>query len=227
VGFATELTQVFRERDPSHPTVMHIPVDPGRQNCPVSGTEVRRDVHAYREWLSPVVYASFVRRICLLGGESTGKSSLAAALAAHFGTRHVAEYGRELWEQQNGRLAFEDMLRIARTQVDREDSTAGQAHRYLFCDTSPLTTLFYSLEMFGRADLELVRLSHRAYTKCFLCAPDFDFVQDGTRRDAAFRTKQHEWYLSELEGRQVNWSFLTGSSEERLATVLKVLASDL
>jgi NadR type nicotinamide-nucleotide adenylyltransferase len=222
-GFAEELTRYFRETDPGATVVRHVWVDGGRRRHPVSGTLVRSDVHGQREWLSPVVYASFVRRVCLLGGESSGKSTLAAALAREFETVHVAEYGRELWETQGGVLVYEDLLRIAEEQVRREEE-AMRANRWLFCDTTPLTTLFYSREMFGRAEPTLEALAGRRYDETLLCAPDFPFVQDGTRQSEGFRLKQHEWYLAELARRGIRYRLLTGTFEERIGQVRAVLA---
>jgi nicotinamide riboside kinase len=49
-----------------------------------------------------------------------------------------------------------------------------------------------------------------------LCAPDIPFVQDGTRRDATFRARQHERYLSELERRHTPFVLLEGSLAARL-----------
>jgi NadR type nicotinamide-nucleotide adenylyltransferase len=204
-GFARELAREFAL------PVSHVCVDAARRSHPVSGTELRADVHARREQLSPVVYADFVQRVALLGGESSGKSTLAAALAEHFGTRHVAEYGRDLWDERAGRLEYADMLHIARTQVAREDAAARSSNRYLFCDTSPLTTLFYSRHLFGRAEPELEALAEREYALHVLCAPDFPFVQDGTRQDAAFRSRQHAWYRAELERRSWPWIEVTGA----------------
>ena len=102
-----------------------------------SGTLIRSDVHRYREMLSAEVYRSFVFRICLLGGESTGKSTLSRALAAALNAPYVAEFGREYWEEKNGVLECDDLLHIAREQVRRED--AASTAPYLICDTSPLT----------------------------------------------------------------------------------------
>ena len=144
--FASELTRFFRERDPAVPSGRHVLVDPDRQAVPVSGTAIRADVHGHRTFLSPEVYASFVERVCFLGGESSGKSTLTAALVRHFETAHVEEYGRELWEQRGGHLVFGDLLDIA-----REDAPWRSARRFAFCDTSPLTTLFYSREIDCRA----------------------------------------------------------------------------
>ena len=223
-GFAEELTRFFREKEPAATTVRHITVDRARTKIPVSGTLLRGDLHRHRELLPPEVYASFVKRVCILGGESTGKSTLAQELAKAFQTEYVAEYGRELWEAQEGILHFEDMLRIAETQIERESSAACRASEYLFCDTSPLTTLFYSHHMFGKACEELVRLAERRYDVTALCLPDFPFVQDGTRQPSSFRDLQHQWYLAELHRR--NWPYVEvgGDVPNRIEQVRKYLA---
>jgi NadR type nicotinamide-nucleotide adenylyltransferase len=198
-------------------------VDRNRQKLPISGALLRQDIHARREWLSPVVYASFVQRVCLLGGESSGKSTLAAALAKTFDTSHVAEYGRELWDAKSGVLAFDDMKHIAEVQIQREEAAAMHANQFLFCDTSPLTTLFYSHHMFGKAEPALERLAERAYNYTVLSAPDFAFVQDGTRQPEDFRMRQHEWYLSELSRRRIPFFTATGSIENRIQQIRELI----
>ncbi|MGV3662779.1 MAG: AAA family ATPase [Prosthecobacter sp.] len=218
-GFAQHLGCMFGH------TVQHVSVDPGRITHPISGTLLRAEVHTHREHLSPVVYADFAQRICLLGGESTGKSTLAEALARHFHTRHVAEYGRELWEQKDGQLEYGDMLHIGRTQVLREDEAAGHANRFLICDTSPLTTLYYSHFMFDKAEPELERLAIRPYDLHVLCRPDFPFVQDGTRQDETFRLRQDAWHRAELGCRGLNWIEVGGTVEERVCQVAAALAT--
>ena len=136
----------------------------------------------------------------------------------------MPEYGRDLWEQKDGHLDYDDMLHIAQTQVTREDAAAPQSVQFLFCDTSPLTTLFYSHEMFGRADPELEQLAARSYQLHVLCAPDFPFMQDGTRRDASFRDRQHAWYVEQLAIRKVPWTTVHGSLAERIFQVSQLLA---
>ena len=196
----------------------HVLVDAGRRAVPISGSRIRADVHAQRQWLAPEVYASFVRRVAVLGGESTGKTTLARMLAEKHGTLWAPEYGRELWVAKGGRLEFADHLHIARTQVAREEEHAGRAMRVLFCDTTPLTTLFYSQHCFGRSDQELVTLAERRYDQTILCAPDFPFVQDGTRLDPTLRERQHAWYLAELSRRGVAFTLATGPSSDRVLT---------
>jgi NadR type nicotinamide-nucleotide adenylyltransferase len=215
-GLAAALTAMFRQE------VKHVCVDRARQEVPISGTRIRENPRANRHWLSPVVRASFVPRIAILGGESSGKTSLSAALAAELETSWVPEYGRELWERCEGRLIDSDLLHIAQTQIAREEQ-ATHENRVVVCDTTPLTTLFYARAMFGSAHPVLERLAERKYDLTILCAPDFDFVQDGTRRDDAFRKEQHRWYREQLGHRGIPVLEATGSLQERVASIVPLV----
>ncbi|MCC7599364.1 AAA family ATPase [Janthinobacterium sp. FW305-129] len=219
-GFARVL-----ERHYAVGAVAHVSVDQARSLVPVSGTLVRQDPQAHGAFLSPVVRADFVTRVCVLGGESSGKTTLAQALAAHFDTSWVAEYGRELWESQDGILRYDDLLRIGREQLRREAQAAMAARRWLFCDTSPMTTYFYCVEMFGRAEQELAQLAEHRYDLVLLCAPDFPFIQDGTRRDGEFRARQHAWYQAELARRGIAFIDVSGAVDDRVRQVAKVLVA--
>jgi NadR type nicotinamide-nucleotide adenylyltransferase len=222
-GFAAELTAFFRESEPSHSRVAHVSVDESRSTLPISGTLLRSEVHEHRQFLAPCVYADFVQRVALLGGESSGKTTLAAELARHFGTAWVPEFGRELWEQKCGRLDEEDMPLIAKTQIAREAAAARGANRFLFCDSTPLTTLFYTAEMFQSVPASLSDAAGRRYDLTILCAPDFPFVQDGTRRDAAFRARQHAWYLAEFAQRGIAYLDCSGPLAARVERVARTL----
>lgn len=222
-GFAAALQRHFSAQAGMHWPVAHVCLDPARSAVPVSGTALRRDPHALRGFLDPRVYASFVGRIALLGGESSGKTTLAAALAAQLQTVWAAEFGREHWEARGGALDYDDLLHIAQVQVAREDTLAAQANRWLVCDTTPLTTLLYCQSMFERAEPALHALAQRRYTHLFVCAPDFPFVQDGTRRDDAFRHAQHRAYLEALDARGMPFTVLAGPLQQRVAQVMTAL----
>ena len=222
-GFARALTEQFRKADPALLEVAHICVDKARAQVPVSGTKLRADLFKYRAHIPDAVYTSMIKRIALLGGESTGKSTLSIALAKHLKTEYVAEYGRDLWEAKNGELAFEDYLHIARTQIDWENKAALEADRYLICDTTPLTTEFYGHFYCGRVDPQLSVLAGRPYAHVFLCAADFAFVQDGWRIDEAFRARQQDWYRQKLEAAGIAYHVLTGPVAARIAQVMTVL----
>lgn len=216
-GFAAHLARGFSaDVAPARHQVEHVCFDLERRRLPVSGTLLRAGAEPAVRWVAPCVNADLVGRIVIYGGESSGKSTLTLALAASLETTHVDEYGRELWLLRDGQLGYADLLEIGRVQIEREDLAAATARRWLVCDTSPLTTLYYCLDMFGKAPSELWRLATQSYTLTFVCAPDFDFVQDGTRRDPAFRLAQHEWYLETLRSRDIAFTVLEGSVEQRL-----------
>ena len=202
--------------------VSHVMVDRERAAVPVSGTRLRMG-GPYTGFLSPVVAADLVFRVAMLGGESSGKTTLAAAVAQRLAEPWVAEYGRERWVEARGRLEFDDLAAIAHQQVRREEEASLRARHTLLCDTTPLTTRFYSEEMFGRVDPGLEQLSRRRYDLAVLCAPDFTFEQDGTRRDASFRARAHEWYRVALGEGDAPWFIAEGSLEARIGKVLEQL----
>lgn len=203
--------------------VATVVVDRERVHVPICASAIRRLPEIARLWTAPEVAAAFIRRIVLLGGESSGKTTLAAALAERLNTCWVAEYGRELWEAQGG-LEESDLLKIAREQIRREEAVMPSARSWVVCDTSPLTTYGYAGWMFGRIDPELSRLARRRYDATVLCEPDFDFVQDGTRRDESFRTRQHDWYCQQLREKNTPWLAVGGSTDQRVESVVTWLA---
>jgi HTH-type transcriptional regulator, transcriptional repressor of NAD biosynthesis genes len=163
------------------------------------------------------------RRLALLGGESSGKTTLAQALAQHLHTAWVPEYGRELWERLRHTLSVEELLHVARHQVALEDAAAAERKGWIVCDTTPLTTLQYCLHDHGAAPPELHALARRAYDLTVVCAPDFAFVQDGCRRDDSFRLAQHAWAVAQLQAQGVAFLTVRGPVAERVAQVLACL----
>jgi HTH-type transcriptional repressor of NAD biosynthesis genes len=218
-GFASSLARHF-----GHP-VQHVMFDCQRVRVPISATLLRADAALHRAYVSPAVRRDLVRRVTLLGGESTGKTTLAAMLAQRLGTCWVPEYGRELWELRGGKLCFDDLLAIAREQIVREDAAREDATGWLVCDTSPLVTMFYSEAMFARVDPELRRLARRSYDATIVCAADFVFVQDGTRQDDAFRDRQNHWYGDQLNRAKTPHLIVRGTPLVRVAAASSYLGS--
>lgn len=166
------------------------------------------------------------RRLALLGGESSGKTTLAMALAEQLQIAWVPEYGRQLWEEVRHTLDVAELLHVARHQVELEDAAAAaQGAGWIVCDTTPLTTLQYCLHDHGHAPPELQALAHRPYDLTVVCVPDFDFVQDGCRRDDGFRAAQHAWTLAQLQAQRVPCLAVHGSVAARVAQVLAQLAA--
>ena len=166
-----------------------------------------------------------VKRLAFLGGESSGKTTLARSLAQALGTVWVPEYGRQRWEELRATLKVDELVHVAQVQVQWETEHQSRARSWLVCDTTPLTTLQYCLHDHGEAPTELHRLARRTYDVTVLCLPDFGFVQDGCRRDNTFRQQQHDWTLERLAEMEVVPLLVHGSVAERLGQVIAHLAA--
>lgn len=225
----------------AHLGAAHVLVDAARQRVPVSGTQLRRALAAgaaeprpAAALLHPFVAAQYgavppaaVPRLVLLGAESSGKTTLATALAEALGTAWVPEYGRILHEQKNGALDYEDLLYIGRRQLELEDEAAPQARGWLVCDTNAATTALYSYYYFHRCDpalQALARVCGRRYARTFVCLPTVPFEQDGWRGPEALRQFQHGAILMQLETLGIPYTLLDGSVAERVAQVRAALA---
>jgi HTH-type transcriptional repressor of NAD biosynthesis genes len=232
-GFANYLGLFFTSNFLNPVNVEHVMVDLDRKQYPVSGTACRESLKTLDDYVLWYVKKNFVRRVLFLGAESTGKTSLVMALGnqiTYTKTRNIVlEYGRQLWDERKGFLKYEDMAMIGQQQVEMEDAHAAgvRVDEFLYCDTSPMTTKFYSQQWFGRVSQtleELIWKYSNSYYKVFLCAPDFPMIQDGTRQDESFRTKGHAYYLKELSDCGIEYTMLTGTLTDRVVKVKEVLS---
>ena len=166
-------------------------------------------------------------RIAILGAESTGKSTLAAALAQHYRSSWVPEYLREFVESQGRTPREEEQIMIARTQVEREDLMASSTGTLLFCDTTPLITALYSCFYWGRVDSELSMMARdRRYHLTLVTAPDTPWVADGLQRESeAVRQHLHEKLLEVLGQLEISYSLVQGTEQERMQQVIRLLHS--
>ena len=163
-----------------------------------------------------------MKRIVILGAESTGKSTLAATLAGRHGTLWVPEYLREFVDT-HGRVPEEsEQVGIARMQRAREDQLAAQAfaagHSLLVCDTSPLVTAVYSRIYWGRVDPELLVMeAAHDYALTLVAAPDLPWVPDGLQRESeAVRGQVHACLLAVLDERRIPYTLVTGGLARRV-----------
>ncbi len=209
-----------------HLGVAHRLIDLERLAVPISGTEIRGDVHAHRDFLDRLVYAHFVQKVVFLGAESTGKSTLTERLAREYGTQFVPEVGREVWIEKNGVLELEDYLDIADRHRQLEDAALLESKRFLFVDTNAITTMFlgYAYEGSGLPALtELARAAETRYQHVFLCDADIPFEQDGWRDNPFWRDRAQGLIKYDLAVRGVPYTLVSGSLETRVAVVQAAL----
>ena len=167
------------------------------------------------------------RRIALLGAESTGKSTLADALARRYATLWVPEYLREFVEVHARVPREDDQVGIARTQRERELALGADARvrDFLFVDTTPLMTAVYSRIYWGRVPPELLDLeAAHDYAFTLVAAPDLPWVPDGLQRESEeVRLRVHAELLAVLDARGIPFTLLTGELDARMRQVEAVI----
>ncbi|MEU6203749.1 AAA family ATPase [Micromonospora musae] len=208
-----------------------VTVDPDRRDLPVSGTAVRADPVANWRWLAPPVRAWFVRRVVVVGAESTGTTTMAAALGAHYGTAWVPEYGRELTARKLARLREgrpeatvfdvtwdrDDFLEVVRAQQAAEDAAARSGGPLLICDTDARATAVWEERYLGSASAAVRAAARRPALYLLTDHRDVPFTDDGLRDGEHLRAWMTDRFRTELAGCGVPVVELTGSHEERLA----------
>jgi NadR type nicotinamide-nucleotide adenylyltransferase len=157
-------------------------------------------------------------KIAIIGAESTGKSSLAAALAAHYHTCFVPEKARVFLEKTNGVYTETDLIKFAEAQLKAENETIKKASKILFCDTDISNIRIWSEIKYGRCALDLLNLNVAAkYDAALLCNIDLPWQADALREnpDMEMRNKLHLMYLDDLVANEVRFGVVSGVGEER------------
>ena len=206
----------------------HVCVDKARTSVPVSGTAIRKDPFANWHFLEPPVRAWFAKRICILGAESTGTTTLAKALAERLGTVWVPEFGREYSELKLARDELDwsthEFPIIAQEQQRRENAAARNANRILICDTNAFATALWHRRYIGTDNPALAEIARTVRCHLYLLTGDeIPFVQDGLRDGQHIRHQMHEWFEQALLKQPVPWHLLRGSLTERLHQALSLI----
>jgi HTH-type transcriptional repressor of NAD biosynthesis genes len=154
----------------------------------ISSTQIRNDVYSHWNWLPNIVKPYYVKKVLLIGGESTGKSTLTINLANYYNTNYLEEVGREISERSGTDLMMipEDFTEILLCHKVREIEAIKSSNQILLEDTDCLTTLFYIDFLDGNekqknASLAAAIAQLNSYDLILFLEPDVAFVQDGDR----------------------------------------------
>lgn len=205
------------------PTVEHVLIDPQRNTIPISATMVRSDLFEHWDYLPSAVRKEFVYNVCIIGTESTGKTTLVKYLAKMFATSWVEEYGRVYCEKNlfgdESLLENRDYSTIAFRHKEHESEAQRTANRVLFSDTNALITGLYQKLYEGSINLivdSIIRLEH--YDLVIYLNDDVPWVDDGLRMNGTKEERVHTKNILDqlLDEYEVDHVRLSGTYEERL-----------
>ncbi len=165
-----------------------------------------------------------MQKIVLTGPESTGKTTLAQLLAAHFGTVWVPEFARGYLEGLGRPYGPDDLLEIADGQIAQEESFSKKNTGLLFLDTSLEVVKVWSEYRFGSCHPRILEhWSRRRHELYLLCRPDLPWTFDPLRENPGDRDVLFEIYRAELLSLGVVFQELSGQGEDRFQNALRVV----
>ncbi len=161
------------------------------------------------------------KNVAILGPESTGKSSLAAALAAHFHTLWVPEYARDYLTHKGGKYSIKDVEHIAKEQFRRNEEASKTEKTIWFADTELLVCAIWCRVVFGTTPLSIKRLLENQHFDLYLlCSIDLAWQPDPLREHPHLRRELFELYEQELL--KLGWHYVVVSGQGHKRTNLAI-----
>lgn len=200
----------------------YLPVDVSSYATDTVGA-LRRPL-GHWDTLPPAVRAHFLKRVVVMGPESSGKTTLARDLAREYQTVWTSEYLRIYLDAKGDVCEPGDLPQVVAGHVATEAALARRARRVLFCDTDPLMTAVYSRFYYGTlpawldAAADARRADHYLLLDC-----DVPWVADDQRDAPHARDVIRDLCQEELRRRQLPFTLVGGTWEHRLATARRVV----
>ena len=169
--------------------------------------------------------AAPLKRVVIIRSESSGTTTLARALAEHYRTVWVPEYGRTYSEgrQYVGQpWRTDEFTYIATEQVRMEDALATLANKVLICDTDAFATSIWHERYMGTPSDDVKAIAAgRKYDLYVVTDVNIPFEQDGIRDGESFRQWMQGRFIEELSRNSTPLIVVTGPHEERFAAATK------
>jgi NadR type nicotinamide-nucleotide adenylyltransferase len=177
-----------------------------------------------------------IKKIVIVGPESTGKSTLSENLANHFKTEWVPEYAREYLDKNGTDYTFENLYDIAQGQLAGEDEGLKKLQEKnhnnntipLIIDTDMYVIKVWSEFVFNKCDNRVLsEIAKRKYDGYILCNTDVPWVQDSMREypDLITREKLFHYYKEELSELKLPWVIISGNYEVRTQQAIDFVTS--
>lgn len=170
-----------------------------------------------------------MKKIVVIGPESTGKSTLCEQLAAHYKTIWVREYAREYLLKNGTAYTFENLLDIAKGQINSEEQATVEfkiQNSKLFIDTDMYVMKVWCEFVFEKCHHWILnRIAERKYDLYLLCNVDLPWVKDELREypDLISRQKLYQHYKDIMVNQNVPWVDINGTDKERLQKAINAV----
>ena len=168
-----------------------------------------------------------MKKVAIVGPESTGKSTLATSLAGWYNTAWCPEFARDYLRAHGRDYTFADLLQIAHNQLLQEDKMQDEARNGLYIiDTEMYVMKVWCEVVFNDCHTWILKqVVKRQYDLYLLCNTDLPWVQDGLREypDETIRQKLFKMYKDILINSGVAWAVISGTADQRLQSAITVI----
>lgn len=169
-----------------------------------------------------------MKKVVIIGPESTGKSTLCGQLAEHYKTIWLPEFARQYLLAHGMNYSYNDLLTIAKGQVASEEKISQQAevNKFLFIDTDMYVMKVWCDFVFGKCHSWILdQINERKYDMYLLCNVDLPWVKDELREypDLNRRLTLYNIYKNILIHQLVPWIEISGNYNERLHKAVQAI----
>lgn len=166
-----------------------------------------------------------LKKVVVIGPESTGKSTLCEQLAQHYDSAWCPEFAREYLLTNGTNYSYNDLLTIAKGQLALEDEYAGMVHhsKPLFIDTDMYVMKVWCEFVFNQCHRFILdQIVERKYDLYLLCNIDLPWVKDELREYPDLKTRERLFYIYKdiMINQPVPWIEIEGNDELRLETAV-------
>ena len=157
-----------------------------------------------------------IKKIAVLGPESTGKSELCQHLAVQYETEWVPEYARFYIDRLQQPYEQQDLKAIAQGQLSWEDEKSTYADKYLICDTNLIVIKIWSDHKYGNTDPWIEeQLKERTYDFYLLTNVDIPWRPDPQREHPQLRQHFLKVYEDYLKEHNLPYALVSGIEGDR------------
>lgn len=166
-----------------------------------------------------------IRNIVISGPESTGKTELALYLAKALNGQYVPEYAREYIQGLGRKYNYEDVIKIAKMQIQQQKIASQSFSGFIFYDTWLIITKIWLMEVYGRYPLWIDKNLKTIKMDLFLlCAPDIPWIPDPLRENGGERRVYlFDKYEQEIKNLGFKYYIISGSGEKRFHMAEKIV----